>query len=65
MKARISVIQFQPAIAQPEENIRRLAPLFDAVRGSRLVILPELSNSGYNFRDFDQAVAQLRKLLKN
>lgn len=51
----VSVIQFQPAFAEPEENIRRLQPLLDKAQGSRLVILPELSNSGYNFRRYEEA----------
>jgi predicted amidohydrolase len=55
MRATVSVIQFQPALAEPEENIRRLEPLFDRVRGSRLVVLPELSNSGYNFKEYKEA----------
>jgi predicted amidohydrolase len=55
MKIKVSVIQFQPALGDPEENIRRLSPLFDLVRESRLVVLPELSNSGYNFKGYDEA----------
>lgn len=55
MRATVSVIQFQPAFAEPEENIRRLKPLFDRVQDSRLVILPELSNSGYNFKGYEEA----------
>ena len=55
MIAKISVIQFHPALADPEENTRRLQPLFDRIEGSRLVIMPELSNSGYNFKDFREA----------
>jgi len=55
MHAKVSIIQFQPALAEPEENVRRLEPLFDEVEGNRLVILPELSNSGYNFKDYEEA----------
>jgi len=55
MNARVSIIQFQPVLSEPGENVRQLQPLFDRVEGSRLVILPELSNSGYNFRNFDEA----------
>lgn len=55
MKVNVSVIQFQPALADPEENIRRLTPLFKSLGKSKIVILPELSNSGYNFKDFEQA----------
>ena len=56
MKIRVSVIQFQPALADPEENVRRLRPLFEAVQGSQLVVLPELSNSGYNFKGYKEAL---------
>jgi len=55
MKNLVSIIQFQPALAAPEENTRRIRPLLDQVKDSTLVVLPELANSGYNFRDFDQA----------
>jgi predicted amidohydrolase len=55
MKVKVSIIQFQPALAEPEENIRQLQPLFDSINDSRLIVLPELSNSGYNFRNIDEA----------
>jgi predicted amidohydrolase len=57
MNNRVSVIQFQPELGKPSENIKRLEPLIDSVSESHLVVLPELSNSGYNFRSKDEALA--------
>jgi predicted amidohydrolase len=56
MKATVSVIQFQPILDDPEENVRRLKPLFDKIQESNLVVLPELSNSGYNFKGYQEAL---------
>jgi predicted amidohydrolase len=51
MKAKVAVVQFKPELAKPEDNIKRLQPLLDSIHGCQLVILPELSNSGYNFNN--------------
>ena len=55
MNTKVSVIQFQPVLGRPEENVRQLEPLINETEGSRLLVLPELSNSGYNFTDYDEA----------
>jgi predicted amidohydrolase len=55
MNERVTIIQFQPELANPEENTRRLEPLIDSAGNSHLVVLPELSNSGYNFMNREQA----------
>jgi predicted amidohydrolase len=55
MELKISVLQFQPEIANPETNIGLLGKLFDETSDSSLVILPELANAGYNFKDRDEA----------
>jgi predicted amidohydrolase len=55
MKVKVSVIQFQPALADPAENVRRLEPLFNSFHENQLVVLPELSNSGYNFKGYKEA----------
>jgi predicted amidohydrolase len=54
---RVSIIQFQPELLKPEENIRRIKPWLDKVPDSHLVILPELANSGYNFNNPEEAMA--------
>jgi predicted amidohydrolase len=55
MKANIGVIQFRPELNAPGENISILRPLLDSAKDCRLVVLPELSNSGYNFNGFEEA----------
>lgn len=48
----VAAIQFEPALADRERNLRQLALLVrDAARaGARLAVLPELATSGYCFR---------------
>jgi predicted amidohydrolase len=55
MEFKVSVIQFMPRLGHPEANIEMLRPLLGMAKGSALVVLPELSNSGYHFRDRDEA----------
>lgn len=57
MKARISIIQFRPELADPAKNIGNLDNRMDEAKGSHLIVLPELSNSGYNFTDASQALS--------
>lgn len=55
MKIKVSVIQFQPSLGDPMANIRALRDLFSQISGSNLVVIPELANSGYNFKDREEA----------
>jgi predicted amidohydrolase len=57
MEYKVSIIQFQPELGDTSANIRTLEQLFPATDGSSLVILPELANAGYNFKDRDEAFA--------
>ncbi|UCD74261.1 MAG: hypothetical protein JSV91_10770 [Phycisphaerales bacterium] len=54
---KLAVIQFCPAFCDREESKRRLDPLIDSCRGADLIVLPELSNSGYNFKSREEAIS--------
>jgi N-carbamoylputrescine amidase len=58
-KIRIACIQMQPAMAQVEANVAHSLGLIGrAVElGAKLVVLPELSNTGYMFRSREEAFA--------
>jgi predicted amidohydrolase len=56
MDPQVAIIQFQPILGKPEENIRNLEPLLNSVENCCLVVLPELSNAGYNFNGYEEAV---------
>jgi len=52
---KISTVQFSPAFGKVGETISTLKPWLQHASDSNLVVLPELANSGYNFKDFDEA----------
>ena len=54
---KIGLVQFEPRLAAPQTNIARLRVLLDGAPEADLLVLPELSNSGYNFESADQAWA--------
>lgn len=54
-RIKISTIQFSPAFGKVDETISTLKPLLQQASGSNLVVMPELANSGYNFKDFEEA----------
>src|SRR5271163_4606264 len=58
-KVRIACIQMQPAIGKVEDNVAHSIGLIDRAfeQGATLVVLPELSNTGYMFRSRAEAFA--------
>lgn len=48
-------IQFEPILGQPETNKEKLYVLLDDAKYADLVVIPELANSGYNFKSKEQA----------
>jgi len=58
-KVRIACIQMQPVIGRVEDNVRHSISLIERAveRGAELIVLPELSNSGYMFNSREEAFA--------
>lgn len=52
---KVAYIQFAPALNDLNSTIKNLEPLLEDVSNAKLVVLPELSNSGYNFKNKEQA----------
>jgi len=58
-KVRIACIQMQPVIGRVEDNVMHSVSLIERAveRGAELIVLPELSNSGYMFNSREEAFA--------
>jgi N-carbamoylputrescine amidase len=58
-KVRIACIQMQPVIGKVEDNVAHSIGLINRAveQGAALVVLPELSNTGYMFKSREEAFA--------
>lgn len=52
---KIGFVQCEPVLGDLRATIRRIDRLLRRAQGCDLLVLPELCNSGYNFRSYDQA----------
>jgi predicted amidohydrolase len=62
---RVALIQFAPSFLEKEKTIQELENLFPEVADADIVVLPELTNSGYDFSDFKQAFYASESIAKS
>lgn len=55
MILKSAYLQTSPVINDPGQNIKQIESLIGQVKTADLVVLPELANSGYNFKDRKEA----------
>jgi len=58
VKLRVAAVQIAPKLGDLEENIVKTCTFIEKAveQEARLIVLPELSNSGYNFKNRQQAL---------
>ncbi len=61
---KVACVQMRPDVGENTRNRERSAQLIEAavLRGAALVVLPELTNSGYQFESRDEALASSENL---
>lgn len=62
---KVAQIQFNPRVGEIEANFKKVEFLFSQTVNARLVILPELANSGYNFLNRKHALSLATTIEKN
>jgi len=62
---RTAQIQFDPQVGELSKNFQTVEKLLTETGDARLVILPELANSGYNFYDRENALSMALKVEKS
>ena len=54
-RLKIGFIQFAPALGDMQATLTKLDSLLDGAEETDIIVLPELCNSGYNFKNVEQA----------
>ena len=62
---KLAQIQFSPLLGEMEHNTAEVKRLTGKCKGSNLIILPELSDTGYNFSDKKHALTISKPIDKN
>lgn len=62
---KLAQIQFSPLLGEIEQNTSKVAGLISQCNDSQLIILPELSDTGYNFTDKEHALLVSRPIDDN
>jgi len=58
-------IQFQPMLGEQEKNLKKLLKLLNQAKDADLIVIPELTNSGYNFENKEQAIELAEEIDKS
>ncbi|MCT4644134.1 MAG: 5-formyltetrahydrofolate cyclo-ligase, partial [Carboxylicivirga sp.] len=58
---KISLVQFAPQLGQLQQNLNQIKDLIQTSDG-QLFVLPELANSGYNFKNREEALGAAEKI---
>jgi len=59
---KIGFVQMRPALGDSQANIKKIEALIENVKDADLVVLPELCNSGYNFKTRESALAAAEQI---
>lgn len=62
---KVGFLQFSPELGKVGANINKIDSFKNLFRDAELIVLPELCNSGYNFKDYKQAWANSETLNKS
>jgi len=62
---KVGFVQFSPELGKVGANIKKIDSFSHLFRDADLIVLPELCNSGYNFRDRKQALANSEHIIKS